>query len=249
MWRRLGIDKVLADAGLPETACRLTEAMVLNRLIRPASEHAMPAWMEKTAIGDILGLQTSQIPDSSLYRNLDRIHPKRAAIDKALADRERDLFQLDDTIWLYDLTSTYFEGECPVNPQAERGYSRDSRGDCKQVVVGLVLNQDGFPLAHEIFDGSRTDSTTVDEMLEKLEERRATKGPATVVVDRGMAFDRNIAQITSRGHHYLVAARQGERLEHAEEFMDESGWEEVIVDWHRHLLWLLPQTICVLLTN
>jgi len=228
MWKRLGVDQVLADAGLTEATCKLTEAMVLNRLIRPASEHAMPDWMGRTAIGDILGLQTRQLSDTALYRNLDRLHPKRAVVDTALAARERSLFQLDDTIWLYDLTSTYFEGACPVNPQAERGYSRDNRSDCKQVVVGLVVNRDGFPIAHEIFDGSRTDKTTVDAMLEKLEGRRATRGPATVVVDRGMAFDENLAQIKARHHHYLVATRQGERLECVEDFLDPAGWEEVI---------------------
>jgi transposase len=228
MWKRLGIDQVLADVGLPEKTRTLSEAMVLNRLIRPASEHAMPDWMAHTAISDVLGLQTRQLSDTALYRNLDRLHPKRAMVDAALAARERDLFELDDTIWLYDLTSTYFEGACPINPQAERGYSRDSRPDCKQVVVGLVVNREGFPVAHEIFDGSRTDCTTVDAMLEKLEGRRATRGPATVVVDRGMAFDENLAQIKARHHHYLVAARQGERLEYAEDFTNEVGWEEVI---------------------
>lgn len=228
MWRRLGVDQVLGSTGLSDATVKLTEAMVLNRLIRPASEHAMPDWMARTAIADVVGIDARHLSDTALYRNLDRLHPKREAIDRALAARERDLFQLDDTLWLYDLTSTYFEGACAVNPQAQRGYARDHRPDCKQVVVGLVLTREGFPLGHEIFEGNRTDKTTIDEMLEKLEGRRTGRGPATVVVDRGMAFDENLAQIKARHHHYLVAARQGERLEYAEDFVDEAGWEEVI---------------------
>jgi transposase len=95
---------------------------------------------------------------------------------------------LDDTIYLYDLTSTYFEGQCPRNPQAKRGYSRDHRPDCKLVVIGLVLDRDGFPKAHEVFDGNRHDQTTVEDMLTRLEERTGRRGGATVVVDRGTAF-------------------------------------------------------------
>src|SRR5207249_1413465 len=83
--------------------------------------------------------------------NLDRLHPNREAIERALAEKEKTLFNLDDTVYLYDLTSTYFVGQAKANPQAKRGYSRDKRPDCKQVVVGLVLDRDGFPNAHEIF--------------------------------------------------------------------------------------------------
>ena len=93
---------------------------------------------------------------------------KPARSQQALAARERTLFNLDDTIYLYDLTSTYFEGQCRQNPQAKRGYSRDHRPDCKQVVIGLVLDRDGFPEAHEVFDGNRHDQTTVEDMLTRL---------------------------------------------------------------------------------
>jgi hypothetical protein len=156
------------------------------------------------------------------------LHPQRARIEQALAARERTLFNLDDTIYLYDLTSTYFEGRCPFNPQAKRGYSRDHRPDCKQVVIGLVLDRDGFPKAHEVFDGNRQDRSTVADMLTRLEERTGRRGGATVVVDRGMAFAENLAQIRTRGHHYLVAARYPERGAHHDAFADAAAWTEVI---------------------
>jgi transposase len=227
MWRALTLDAILATAGLSARARLLTEVMTLNRLVSPAAEHAMPDWIRRTALGDLLGTDFATLSDEALYRNLDRLHPQRAAIEQALAARERTLFNLDDTIYLYDLTSTYFEGQCPDNPQAKRGYSRDSRPDCKQVVIGLVLDPEGFPKAHEVFDGNRQDRTTLDAMLATLERRTGRRGGATVVIDRGMAFAENLAQIQARGHHYLVASRPGERLAHRDAFDDETGWTEV----------------------
>jgi transposase len=228
LWQALTLDTILAEAGLSARARRLSELMTLNRLVSPAAEHAMPDWIRRTALSDILGTDFRTLSDEALYRNLDRLHPQRAAIEQALAARERSLFNLDDTLYLYDLTSTYFEGQCPRNPQAKRGYSRDHRPDCKQVVVGLVLDRDGFPKAHEVFDGNRQDRTTVDEMLTALEQRTGRRGGATVVIDRGMAFAENLAQIRARDHHYLVAGRPPERHEHLAAFEDDTGWTEVL---------------------
>ncbi|MGH8402758.1 MAG: IS1634 family transposase, partial [Gammaproteobacteria bacterium] len=126
------------------------------------------------------------------------------------------------------MTSTYFEGEALSNPQAKRGYSRDKRPDAKQVRVGLVLDRDGFPQAHEIFEGNRQDRTTVGEMLDSLEKRVGSKPGATVVVDRGMAYEEDLAEIRAHGYHYLVASRQPERNAWREEFEAEGDWEEVI---------------------
>jgi transposase len=228
LWRLLTLDAILAAAGLSPRARLLTEVMTLNRLVRPAAEHAMPDWLRRTALGDILGTDFTELSDEALYRNLDRLYPQRAVIEQALAARERTLFNLDDTLYLYDLTSTYFEGQCPHNPQAKRGYSRDSRPDAKQVVIGLVLDRDGFPKAHEVFDGNRQDRTTLDAMLGVLEQRVGRQGGATVVVDRGMAYAENLAQIRAREHHYVVAARQPERGAHQAAFEDETGWTAVI---------------------
>ena len=228
MWQALGLDAILDAAGLSARARVLTEVMTLNRLVSPASEHAMPDWIRRTALADLLGLDFSTLNDEALYRNLNRLHPQRAAIERALVAREQTLFTLDDTIYLYDLTSTYFEGQCRHNPQAKRGYSRDHRPDCKQVVVGLVLDRDGFPKAHEVFDGNRVDRTTVADMLTTLEQRTGRRGGATVVVDRGMAYADNLKEITDRGYHYLVASRQAERTAHFDAFEDDTGWAEVL---------------------
>jgi transposase len=228
LWQKLGMDEVLAQAELSARTRVLTEIMTLNRLVCPGSEHAMPDWVRRTALADILGENFDALVDESLYQTLDRLHPQRASIERALADRERTLFNLDARLFLYDLTSTYFEGLCRENPQAQRGYSRDSRPDCKQVVVGLVLDQDGFPTAHEVFEGNRADRTTVAEMLEALEQRVGRTPGATVVVDRGMAFADNLQQIKDRGYHYLVASRPGERTAHLDAFEEDTGWQEIV---------------------
>lgn len=227
-WRRLGLDAILEKTGMRKQARILTCAMVLNRLVYPLSEHAMADWIRRTALEDILGVDFQTLSDTALYRNLDRLYPQREFIEKTLVESERDLFNLDQTVMLYDLTSTYFEGQALANPKAKRGYSRDKRPDCKQVVVALVVNRDGFPLAHEIFEGSRQDRKSLQDMLEVLDNRVGLQPGQTVVVDRGMAFDENLEQIRSRGLQYLVASRQSERDQWLGEFEDLGGFEEVI---------------------
>jgi transposase len=135
--------------------------------------------------------------------------------------REVDLFSLDSTIYLYDLTSTYFEGGCERDEEARRGYSRDKRPECNQVLVALVVDREGFPIKHEVFERNRADSTTLWAMLEALERNQGRKEGVTVVVDRGMADRRNLELIKSRGYHYVVAARQAERDRWLGEFEEE----------------------------
>jgi transposase len=227
-WQRLGIDQILRDCGLSEATCRLACAMTLNRLIAPVSEHAMPAWIRRTALADIFGVSFDALEEDPLYQVLDKLHPHRAAIETALIERERSLFNLDQTIYLYDLTSTYFEGACAHNPKAKLGYSRDHRSDCKQLVVGLVLNRDGFALTHEIFAGNTRDHLTLGTMIDRLRKRVELKEGATVVVDRGMAFDDNLAEIKARKLHYIVASRQPERDRWLAEFEDTDGFTPVL---------------------
>ena len=227
-WRRLKLDDILTRRGFGERARTLSCAMVLNRLIRPGSELAMPDGVRSTALADLLETSFEGLNEDALYRHLDPLHPQRAEIEGALAERERDLFQLDPTLFFYDVTSTYFEGRALSNPQAKRGYSRDGRPQCKQVLVGLAVNRDGFPLAHEVFAGNRHDSTTVKAMLEALDRRLGLKPGQTVVVDRGMWGEETQQALGLWRLHYVVAERQTERKPWREEFEDAEGFEEVI---------------------
>jgi transposase len=226
-WRRLGLDGILARAGLSERVRQLACAMTLNRLIHPASELAMPDWIRSTALSDILQVDFQTLAEDALYRNLDRLHAQRVPIEAALAERERTLFGVDQTVFLYDVTSTFFEGRAMANPKAKRGYSRDHRPDCKQVLIGLAVNRDGFPLAHEVFAGNRHDSTTLEEMLKALDKRVGLQPGQTVVVDRGMSGEENVKQIVARKLHYLVAEPYGARSDWVEEFENDADFVEV----------------------
>src|SRR5271169_3137150 len=227
-WQRLGLADILRDCKLSAAVRTLACAMTLNRLIAPCSEHAMPDWIRRTALADILGVDFGGLTEDPLYGVLDKLYPHRAAIEAALVARERSLFNLDATIYLYDLTSTYFEGECARNGKAKRGYSRDHRADCKQVVVGLVVSREGFPITHEVFAGNTQDRTTLAAMLDRLAERAGLRQGATVVVDRGMAFDDNLAEITDRKLHYVVASRQPERDRWLADLEDTDGFAPVL---------------------
>lgn len=227
IWNKLGIGEILSEAGLSDDQRELTEILTLNRLVEPGSEHATPEWVARTAIPDLLGEKYNRLNYRLLYDNLDKLHPQREFIENSLAQRERTLFNLTSSVYLYDLTSTYFEGNCALNPAAKHGYSRDKRSDCRQVVVGLILNGDGFPAGHEIFDGNRVDSTTIEEMLAALARRTEDAKGLTVVVDRGMSDQANLDRIKAAGHHYLVAAKQTERLKWLSEFEKQEKWTEV----------------------
>jgi transposase len=226
-WQRLGLDAILAQAGLSERVRQLSCAMTLNRLIHPASELATPDWIRSTALPDILQVDFQLLAEDALYRNLDRLHAQRVVIEAALAERERTLFALDQTLFLYDVTSTYFEGRALANPKAKRGYSRDHRPDCKQVLIGLAVNRDGFPLAHEVLAGNRHDSSTLEQMLEALDKRIGLQPGQTVVVDRGMSGEDNVKQIVAKKLHYLVAEPYGARSDWVEEFENDEDFAEV----------------------
>jgi transposase len=227
IWNKLGIGDILSEAGLNADQQELAEILTLNRLVEPNSEYATPEWVARTAIPDLLGEKYNRLNYRLLYDNLDKLHPQREFIENSLAQKERTLFNLTSSVYLYDLTSTYFEGNCALNPAAKHGYSRDKRSDCRQVVVGLILNGDGFPAGHEIFEGNRVDSTTVEEMLASLARRTGDTKGLTVVVDRGMSDQANLDRIKAAGHHYLVAAKQAERLKWLSEFEEQEKWTEV----------------------
>src|SRR5262249_38084021 len=142
-WLRLELDRILSECELSEGGRRLACVMTLNRVIAACSGHAIPAWIKRTAPAGLLEDDFDCVDEDRLYRVLDKLHPHRAAIETKLVARERSLFDLDTTVFLYDLTSTYFEGQCMRNPKAQRGNSSDHREDCKQVVIGLVVNRDG----------------------------------------------------------------------------------------------------------
>jgi len=229
-WERLGLGEILEEVGLGERVRGLLCAMVLNRLIDPKAEYGMPEWIRSTALDDMLGMEFEDLAEDALYRAMDEVYPHRVAIESTLAAREEDLFNLDRTVFLYDLTSTYFEGLAKRNRKAKRGHSRDKRPDCKQVVVALVVNRDGFPLLHEVLEGNTQDRATLSRLLDLLDARVGLRPGQTAVVDRGMAYPENLEELRrpERGLHYIVATRQSERDQFLADFEDLDGFEEVL---------------------
>ena len=216
-WERLHCDQLLQRCGLSQRQCRLAEIQVVGRLLAPRSERGTVGWFARTALAELMPGSVASVNKDALYRISDQLYAHRVAIETGLAARERELFALQETIILYDLSSTYFEGIAARNEKAEHGYSRDHRPDCKQVVVGLVLDGEGFPKAHEVFTGNTKDETSLARMLDSLDCR--TSGAAgwpsrpTVIMDRGLATDENLELLRKRGEHYIVTTPQSERRE------------------------------------
>src|SRR6202790_2836367 len=145
---------------------------LLARLCEPSSElHIAEDWYRRTALADLLGVPEARVNDDRLYRGLDRLLAHKPALEAHLKQRLGELFGLDYELLLYDVTSTYFEGQAAANPLARRGHSRDHRGDCKQVCIGLVVTRDGIPLGYEVFAGNRHDITTVEQIIGTMENR------------------------------------------------------------------------------
>jgi transposase len=199
---------------------------VINRLCAPCSEFALAEhWYASTALEDLLGVPDEAVTKDRLYRTLDRLLPAQTAIENDLKDRLQGLFKLDYDLLLYDLTSSYFEGLAEENDLAQRGYSRDRRSDCKQIVLALVVTREGFPLAHYTLVGNRQDVQTVRQVVGAVETRFG-KSNRVWVMDRGMISDDTLAFLSQRGRRYLLATRRHE-LKHFQAELGKTGWQRL----------------------
>jgi transposase len=230
LWRLLGIDTLLSqriEPGREEVPWPTVAAILtIARFCEPASElHIEQKWYRRTALEDLLGVAVEQVNTDRLYAGLDQLLPHKEAIERHLKERLGDLFDLNYDLLLYDVTSTYFEGECAANPQAQRGYSRDSRPDCKQVCIGLVVTEEGMPLGYEVFAGNKNDSKTVQEMVEAMEAKYG-RAQRIWVMDRGMVSETNLEFLRSRQGKYIVGTPKAQ-LRHVEHHLIEQTWHEV----------------------
>lgn len=208
LWKRLNLDQLfekLQEGGREEVAwADMFCVLAVARVCQPSSELAIAeSWYEKTALEDLLGVGGDKVNESRLYRALDRLLPHKDDVCRHLQDRYSEWFGSKFDFLFYDITSTYFEGQCPHNPQARRGYSRDNRQDCKQVCIGLVVNAEGLPVGYEVFDGNRRDVTTLEEMV-GLMETKYGKAQRVWVLDRGFVSEENLDFLRERGARYIV---------------------------------------------
>jgi len=230
LWRLLGLDDLLSrlmPAGREDVPWPVVAAILaIARFCEPSSElHIEDTWYRRTALDDLLGIAPEQVHTDRLYGGLDQLLPHKEEIERHLKGRLGDLFDLEYDLLLYDITSTYFEGQCLANPMAKRGYSRDSRPDCVQVCIGLVVTTDGIPLGYEVFDGNTNDSTTVEEIVEAMEAKYG-RASRVWVMDRGMVSEANLAYIRGRGGSYIVGTPKA-MLRQFEKYLVEKDWHEV----------------------
>lgn len=230
LWKRLRFDMFFEDAlgqGREQISPSLLACLqTIARFLEPASDLATAeSFYPQTALGDLLGLPSEKVYANRLYRGLDALWPCRAALFSHLKTVYGELFGTSFDILLYDVTSTYFEGQAEANAKAARGYSRDSRPDCEQVCIGLVVTPEQLPLAFEVFAGNRTDVTTVEEIFDLME---ATYGRArrVWVMDRGMVSQDNLEKLRRRGASYLVGTPRS-MLKKCERELLAGSWEEV----------------------
>lgn len=230
LWRRLKLDKIFEElqvSGREEIDWpNMFSILTVGRFCQPSSELAITeSWYEKTALGDLLGISVEKVNENRIYRALDYLLPHKDEVCKHLQGQYVEWFGAKFDFLFYDVTSTYFEGKCPHNIQAKRGYSRDKRPECKQVCIGLVVNVEGLPVGYEVFDGNRRDVTTLEEMVELMETKYG-QAQRVWVLDRGIVSEDNLDFLRERSAKYIVGTPRG-MLKDFEKSLSEKDWVEV----------------------
>ena len=232
LWKRLELDRfweaLLDEPGAATEVpwSRIAALLAINRLCAPGSELAIEErWYPATALDDLLGIEAGKVNDTRLYRCLDRLLLYKTKLERHLTRRYGELFAAEFDVLLYDLTSSYVEGAAEKDPMMRRGYSRDHRPDCPQVVIALIVNGEGFPLSYETFDGNRADVTTLETVL-RMVERKYGKARRVWVFDRGIVSEENLEALRRRGGQYLVGTPRA-KLKQFEQPLLEGGWEQV----------------------
>ena len=233
LWKRLELDRffemAIDDHAGDVPWSRVVALLAINRLCAPGSELAIEErWYPSTALDDLLGIEEGKINHTRLYRCLDLILPHKTKLERHLKQRYGELFGAEFEVLLYDLTSTYVEGAAEKNPMMRRGYSRDHRPDCEQMVIALIVNSEGFPFSYETFDGNRADVSTMETIL-RMVERKYGKARRIWVLDRGIVSEENLAAIRKRGGQYLVGTPRSQMKQFEEELLKDD-WTQVRPD-------------------
>ena len=235
-WQRLGLPAVLADLGFNPAQAQAAAISVIHRLVCSGSERALLAWLPNSSLPELLGGTVHEGIKDRFYRVSDQLLACRAALEQHLRQQQEVLFNLDRTILLYDLTNSYFEGAALGNPKAKRGHSKEKRNDCPQIVVGMIFDQYGFELAHQVFEGNQNDGKRLVAMVAELqqilgpEERSATAAKPLIILDGGVGTQQNLALLRQHGWGYLVNDSRRVRAVYRKEFVQEEGF--VVMERH-----------------
>jgi len=229
LWRQLQLDDFWDDRlgnGRGEVPwAKVLELLTVHRLIDPGSEFRLHRqWFDRSAMDELLGVDYRAAAKDRLYRCLDRLLDHKEDLFRHLRRRWQDLFHVEFDVLLYDLTSTYFEGLCRQNPKARHGYSRDGRGDCRQVVIALVVTPEGLPLAYDVLPGNTADNTTLRDFLARIEAAYGT-ARRVWVMDRGIPTEAVLAEMRSAGVDYLVGTPRSQ-LGKLEADLSQRPWQQ-----------------------
>lgn len=231
LWRRLGLHTLLQElieAGREEVSWELTACILtLARFCGQRSElEVAQRWYADSALEDLLGVPFGQINDARLYRGLDVLLAHKDQLCAHLLERYQSWFGVQFEFLLYDVTSTYFEGQALSNEKAARGYSRDHRPDCKQVNIGLVVTPEGLPIGYEVFAGNTADVATVEDMIEVMEKKYG-QAKRIWVMDRGMISDQNLEFLRGREARYLVGTPKSQLKKFEVQLLEKENWAQV----------------------
>ncbi len=227
-WEALGIDAVLREHGFSLQQRQTAKVSVFGRLRGAGSENDLLAWVQTTALSELLGVQAAAWGEDRFYRISDRLLRVRDSLEDHLRERERSLFRLERTILLYDLTNSYFEGTAKRNPLARRSAnSKENRTDRPLLSVGVVLDADGFLITHKVFRGNISDCRTLVAAVERLRRVAAPDAVPTVVLDGGIATDENLRFLRRKGYGYVVNGKRQTRAEFAEDFVRKDCFTKV----------------------
>jgi len=231
LWRRLGLHTLLGQliqSGREEVPWELTACILtLARFCGQKSElEVAQRWYADSALEDLLGVPLAHLNDARLYRGLDVLHAHKDQLCAHLHRRYQSWFGVQFEFLLYDVTSTYFEGQAKANAKAARGYSRDQRPGCKQVNIGLVVTPEGLPIGYEVFAGNTADVTTVEDMVKLMEEKYG-QAKRIWVLDRGMISEENLDFLRQRDARYLVGTPKRQLKKFQAQLLDQKDWAQV----------------------
>lgn len=232
-WQRLSFDEILRQCDFNERQIKTAELSVLNRLIAQNSEHAIPDWLKTVAAEDLIDKSAEDFAEDRFYLISDKLLKYKNTIEEQLYIKERNLFNLNNAIYLYDLTNTYFEGLCRRNPKAKFNKNqKEKRSDCRQIVIALVLDQEGFIRRHYVLDGKTSDAKSLADILNALEKDFQNAELPTIIMDRGVASKANEKLLQSKGLNYIVATRSGEEKPFIDDFLNADF--KVLKDHHNN---------------
>jgi len=222
-WKSVDLGSILEDCGFNDKQTKIAEISILNRLISQDCESAIPSWTKVFAVSDLIYPQAEDLPKDAYYRISDKLLDKKTKIEDMLYENVRGLFNLDSSIILYDLTNTYFEGQCNQIHKAKFNKNqKEKRTDCPQIVIALLIDGEGFVIRHKIFDGKMSDAKSLRKILHLIKLDYKNGEMPTLIFDRGVTSKENIELIQSSDFNfkYIIASRNNTENENAEEFVN-----------------------------